>query len=239
MEQDKPRERPPRPLPARRSQQRLHRLVLGDAYGRGACVGHHCGRRGERIGQVDTGAGTARCRARSRKRGRIRQRRGRGMTVERGAEQHHRVRACDVATAARGARRFREGGLHPLERAGERNRPFAFGAVDAVAREVGLDFGFGGGNRVAEHEQVAQTFALPLPKIGQPRLGLQHRRDKRLHCPRLGVGEGSRQALDALGRVNRAGAAAQALAHEGLGARSEICAELGEDGFRQSADGDD
>ena len=59
IEQQQPRERPRRPLPARRSKQSPHRLVLGDLHGCRARVGHQRRRGGERIGRLEPVAAIA------------------------------------------------------------------------------------------------------------------------------------------------------------------------------------
>ena len=78
----------------------------------------------------------------------------------------------------------------------------------------------------------------------RPRAPLPARRSKQ--CPHrlvLGpsdlAGEGERHALDALAFGNRAGSATQTVAYDDVGRRPETCTELGQDGVRQTADGDD
>ena len=211
-----------------------HRLVLGRPARRGACVGHQRRRGGE------TTRRPARLRRRhrvlalrgDRKRGGARERRRCAMTVERRAEEQHRIRSCGLLRPRSGRGRLRKRAFDPVERAGERARTRRWRHVDRVALDKRLDFGVDRLRWRRRERAARRTFALLLSKLGRPRLRVVQGCEERFGCCSDRAGERERHALDARAFRSRADSSAKAVAYDRLGKRRETRAELGQDGGR-------
>ena len=189
------------PLPARSAQQLAHRFVLRRAHPRLARFGHQ--RRGarQRVGEREPrrtrGFGGTRRRGQQRGAG---ERRRRAVAVERRAEQQHRV-GRRARVALDGDRvRAREARLHSVERAGERQRRGRRRRCRARSVRCKADLGVDRIDRIAEREQVAQSFALLQAKLRAPRSASISGRPERAS----GLRDTLRQARPACARRARA-----------------------------------
>ena len=146
-------------------QQRAHRLVLGRVGLRLTRLRHQRSGLGQRIRQTQSAAGSAGGARGGRQQCRARQGPRRAIPIERSTEQQQGVGGRAVTALERERIGARVGGLRNVEGAGQRQRCHNIGAAERVAFDVGLDLGVDRLDRVAEREQITQTFALLQTKL--------------------------------------------------------------------------
>ena len=234
---------PARPLPARRTQEAAHRVVLRRGRGRLPGIGHQHGCLGKRVGQPDPRRiGLLSRRRFNRQQRDVGQRGRRGMSVDAPrpeAATHWRApsrgRAARASRALRASERF-----DLLERALQRHRPRPVRAVEHVPIDEGLQLRFGRFDGVAQDEQIAQAFPLLQAKIREARLRLVSRRQQ-TRCGRDGGHRSSGTGHPGEIRGGREfAAAAEPLAHERFrAARRGMAQSDGQHGIRQAAHRDD
>ena len=136
------------------------------------------------------------------------------------------------------SRLARERALDPFEGAFQGHRARAIRRVEHIPVDEGLQLRFRGFDGIAEHEQIAQTFALLQPKFRQARLRVPERREKRGSSPGASVGQRRRQPGEIAGGFAFA-APAEPLAHDRLRESAMRPAKRAQHGVRQAADRDD
>ncbi len=103
-----------------------------------------------------------------------------------------------------------------------------------------LDFGFCGGDCLAQHIGIADTLALRLSKIGETCIGRDERVLERLPQTCAHIDESTRQGVDAR-RIDRRAllATAETIAKALVDARGKRCADTRQHGARQMRNPDD
>ncbi len=207
---------PAGPLPAGGMQQAAHRVVLGCGARRLTRLGHQRRCLRERLGQAERAAPALGGSGFDRQQCDVGQRRRRGMPIDRRGKQQQRVRARRIAVGRRGGGRLaRERALDPFEGAFQGHRARAVRPVEHIPIDEGQELRLRGFDGIAQHEQIAQTFALLQPKLRQARLRVPERREKRGSSPGASVGQRQRQPGEVASGFAVA-APAEPLAHDRL-----------------------
>src|SRR5438874_2911407 len=160
------------------------------------------------------------------------------MSIEHRAEQQQGIGARAVSALKRERIAAREGSLHRVEGARKRQWRCRIGTAERVTFDVGLDLGVDRFDRIAESEQIAETFALLQTKL---RAALFRIGERTLECSaslHKGGDEGEWQGFRGGSRGPQFGSPAQAIAHQRLGARTVTRTYCGKDRVGQACDGD-
>jgi len=158
------------------------------------------------------------------------------MAVQRRAEQQQSVGGRTVAALASGCIRARDGGPYHPEGAGERQRACSVGAAQRITFDVGLNVGVDRLDGIAEHEQVAEPFALLQTKLRTPLLRVDKRALERSSRLGVGVDQCQRDGIDSRFAGSQFGSAAQAVTHQRLGKQAVTRTQSGEGPLGQAAD---